>query len=118
MNPNNYISKYGIFSHIINIFINEELCGNEKIIIITSIYNMLNNKEIIKNISGTYFPLTWRVSDENDLFHYYTNGSSFIMSDDAIQKHTIMVMDDIKLILGTDKFYCMITKPISINICI
>ena len=119
MNPyDNYINKYGFFYHILNININDELCYTEKNIIISTIYDKINGKKIIKNILGMDFPLIWRVSNENDLLHYYTNGCGLIMSDYSIYVHTKTVLNEIKQIIGENKFSFMITKPITEKICI
>ena len=115
---NRYISKYGYFSHILNIFINEELCENEKSTIISTIYNTINNIQIDKNILDTHIPLKWRVSDETDLLHYYTSGCVGILSDIAVQEHVKMTLIDISHIIGKNKCSFMITKPITKAICI
>ena len=119
MNPyNDYIIKYGNFSYILNININNELCESEIITITSTIHDILNEKQIIKNIYGTDFPVIWRVSNENDLLHYYTNGCGFIMSDNAIHLHTKMVLNDIRQLINKDKFSFMVTKPLTKKICI
>ena len=112
----NYITKHENFSYILTIIINEELCENEKNIIISTIYNFINDKIIVKNISGNNIPITWRISNEKDLLHYYTNNFCFILSDNLVQDHTKLLLNDITKIIDKDKFNFMITKPISKSI--
>lgn len=115
---NTYITKYGNFTHILNIFINEDLCETEKNTIISSIYDTLNDKQIVKIILETPVPLKWRVSNETDLLHYVTNGYYSLLGDKAIQEHTTLVLNDIRQIIGKDKFSFIITKPLTKSICI
>ena len=81
----------------------------------TTIYDTLNEKKIVKTIYDTDFPVIWRVSNKNDLLHYYTNGCGFIMSDNAIYLHTEMILNDIRNMISKNKFNFMITKPITIE---
>jgi hypothetical protein len=111
-----YINNYGSISHILNIFINDELDETEKNIVISTIYDTIDGKKIVKNIRDICFQIIWRVPDETNLLQYYTNG--FIMSDEAVHEHTKMVMNNIRQIIGKDKFSFMITKPITKKICI
>jgi len=115
---NDYIKKYGNFSYILNVFINEELSETEKNTIILTIYNMLNDKDINKNLSGTPISIKWRVSNEKDLLHYYTDGIGGILSDNAINEHTKKVMNDICKIVDKNKFSYILTKPLTKKICI
>jgi hypothetical protein len=112
---NTYISKYGNISHILNIFVNEDLCENDKNTIMSTICDMLNDKEIY--IFNIHILLKWRVSNEKDLLHYYTDGCG-MLGDKAVQEHTKMVLNDITEIIGKDKFSFTITKPLTKRICI
>ena len=119
MNP--YIKhniKYTQVSHILNIYINTELCESEQNTVISTIYEKLNENNIVKNITGLDFILSWKVSNETDLLHYYTNGCGFIMSDTSVQLHTKMVMNEITQIIGNNKFSFSITKPVTKQLCI
>jgi hypothetical protein len=113
-----YISKYGSFTHILIIFINEDLCETEKNTVKSAIYELLHKKQFIKNILGTDFPVTWNVANENNLLQYYSNGCVNIMSDFAIKIHTDLVLIDIEEKIGEDKFSFLVTKllttPISL----
>jgi hypothetical protein len=93
---NNYISQYGNVSHILNININNELCdNNEKNIILSTIYDIINDKKIVKSISNTNIHVKWRVSDKNDLLFGY------ITSKEAVEK-----FEDIKFL---DSFKNVVT---------
>jgi hypothetical protein len=105
-------------SHILHIFVNNKLCDIEKNIIISSIYDKLNEKQIIKNILGIDFLLIWKVSEDNDLLHYYTNGNGLIMSDKSVYLHIKLVLSEIKETIGKDKFSFTITRPITEKVCI
>ena len=109
---NSHIINHCEFSHILNIFIDDELCENERNTIILTIYNMLNKKKIIKNISDNDFAIIWSVSTEKDLLHYYTNSRDFIIDDDVVYYHTKMVVNDIRQHISKDKVSFMVTKPI------
>ena len=69
----NYIDLYGNFSHILNIKIDKSLSEDEKRIILFDIYDLINEKEIKKNISNTIISIKWRVYDESDLLNYFTD---------------------------------------------
>jgi hypothetical protein len=75
---------------------------------------MLNDKKICE----ITFPLTWRVSSEKDLLHYYTNGNGLIMSDKSVYLHIKLVLSEIKETIGKDKFSFTITRPITEKVCI
>ena len=113
----NYIDKYGNFSHILNFEIDEKLSENDKKIILSNIYDLINEKDIEKNISETYIRVKWRVYDEKDLLHYYTDGYS-ILSDKGFYEHTKLLLNDIKKIKNSDKINIILTKPITKSICI
>jgi hypothetical protein len=112
----NYIDKYGNFSHILNIEINNSLSQDEKNTILYDIYEFINEKNISKNVSNTDISLKWRVYDETDLLHYYTNGN--ILSDQGIYQHTKLLINDIKKINNGDNISVVLSKPVSKSICI
>jgi hypothetical protein len=116
----NYIAQYGNFSYILNIYVNDELSDTEKNTIISTIYNKINEKLIVKNITGNDIPNKWRVSNEKDLLHYYSNGHGGILGDRTILEHTKMIFDDIRQIIDADKdkFTFMITKTLTKSSCI
>jgi hypothetical protein len=115
MEYNNYLTKYGNFNYILKIFINDKLCNDEKTTIVNTIYNILNDKQMKKNVIGTNIKVEWRISDENDLLHYYTDGG--FLNDEGIQHHTKLVMDDIRQTTGNDKFSFIIFKPLTKKFC-
>jgi hypothetical protein len=112
-----YISKYGNFTHILNICIDDELCENEKNTIIYAIYDAINNKQIFKNLLDNNIPITWRISNKTDLLCYYTNCGG-ILGDKLVQEHTKMLLNDIRQILNKDNFSLMVSKPLTKPICI
>jgi len=61
----NYIDLYGNFSHILNIKIDKSLSEDEKRIILFDIYDLINEKEIKKNISKKIISIKWRVLEAN-----------------------------------------------------
>lgn len=113
---NNYLRRYGTFTHILTFFISNELCESDKKDVISSIYNMLNEKEITKfifnNNADVSISMKWRVADETNLLQYYTDGN-VLLSDMGIQAHTKMVLRDIVQHIGNGKFTYIITKPIT-----
>jgi hypothetical protein len=115
---NTYFTNYGEFSHMLTIFINEEICENEKSTIISTIHIMINDKQIDKNILGMCIPIKWRVSNETDLLHYYTNVGG-LLGDKAVQEHSKMVVNDIKHLISKykNKISFMVTKPLTEKIC-
>ena len=112
-----YIDKHGNFSHNLNIEIDESLSEDEKNTILSDIYDLINEKKITKNISNIDFQLKWRVYDENDLLHYYTDGNG-IISDKGIYEHTKLLLNDINKIKNSDKFNIRLSKPLTKSICI
>jgi len=105
----NYIDKYGNFSYILNIKINNSLSKDEKNTILHSIYDFINEKNISKNISNTDITVKWRVYDENDLLHYYTNTND-ILSDKGVYEHTKLLLNDIKQIKNSDNINIVLSK--------
>lgn len=109
----NYIDLYGNFSHILNIKIDKSLSEDEKRIILFDIYDLINEKEIKKNISNTIISIKWRVYDESDLLNYFTD-SNGILSDKEVYEHTKLLLNNIKTIIGaknSDKFIIILSKP-------
>ena len=116
----NYIDLYGNFSHILNIKIDKSLSEDEKRIILFDIYDLINEKEIKKNISNTIISIKWRVYDESDLLHYFTD-SNGILSDKEVYEHTKLLLNNIKTITGaknSDKFIIILSKPLTKPVCL
>ena len=116
----NYIDLYGNFSHILNIKIDNSLSEDEKRIILFDIYDLINEKEIKKNISNTIISIKWRVYDESDLLHYFTD-SNGILSDKEVYEHTKLLLNNIKTITGaknSDKFIIILSKPLTKPVCL
>ena len=113
-----YFNKYGNFSHILNIEIDESLSEDEKNIILYDIFNLINEKHIKKQILNNIdISIKWRVYDETDLLHYYTDGNG-IFADRAINEHTKLLLNDINKIKNSDKFKIYLSKPLTKCICI
>ena len=116
----NYIDLYGNFSHILNIKIDNSLSEDEKRIILFDIYDLINEKEIKKNISNTIISIKWRVYDESDLLNYFTD-SNGILSDKEVYEHTKLLLNNIKTITGaknSDKFIIILSKPLTKPVCL
>jgi hypothetical protein len=116
----NYIHLYGNFSHILNIKIDKSLSEYEKRIILFDIYDLINEKDIKKNISNTIISIKWRVYDESDLLHYFTD-SNGILSDKEVYEHTKLLLNNIKTITGaknSDKFIIILSKPLTKPVCL
>ena len=88
-----YIDKYGNFSHNLNIEFDKSLSEDEKNKILYDIFNLINEKYITKNIANTNISIKWRVYDNTDLLHYYTEGNG-ILSDRGIYEHTKLLLND------------------------
>ena len=112
-----YIDKYGNFLYNLNIEIDESLNEGEKNIILYDIFNLINEKYIKKHISNTDISIKWRVCDNTDLLHYYTDASG-ILSDRGVYEHTKLLLNDITKIKNSDKFKVHISKPLTKSICI
>ena len=112
-----YIDKYGNFLYNLNIEIDERLCEDEKNIILYDIFNLINEKYIKKHISNTDIRIKWRVYDNTDLLHYYTDGGG-ILSDRGVYEHTKLLLNDLNKLNNSDKFKVHISKPITKSICI
>lgn len=116
----NYIDIYGNFSHILNIKIDKNLSEDEKRIILFDIYDLINEKDIKKNISNTIISIKWRVYDESNLLHYFTD-SNGILSDKEVYEHTKLLLNNIKTITGaknSDKFIIILSKPLTKHVCL
>jgi hypothetical protein len=111
-----YIVKYGNFSHILNIEIDKSLSEDEKNIILYDIYDLINEKEIEKNISNMNVIIKWRVYDKSNLLHYYTGGDG-ILGDIAIYEHTKLLLTDINKLKNSDKIKIYLNKPLTKSIC-
>ena len=111
-----YIGKYGNFSHILNIEIDKSLSEDEKHIILYDIYDLINEKDIKKNISNMNIIIKWRVYDNSNLLHYYTGGDG-ILGDVAIYEHTKLLLTDINKVTNSDKFKIYLNKPLTKSIC-
>jgi hypothetical protein len=112
-----YVDKYGNFLYILTIDIVESLSQDDKNIILYDIYNFINDKYIKKHISNTDISIKWRVYDNTDLLHYYTDANA-ILSDKGIYEHTKLLLNDFKKINNSDKFKIHITKPLTKSISI
>ena len=116
----NYIDLHGNFSHILNIKIDKSLSEDEKRIILFDIYDLINEKDIKKNISNTIISIKWRVYDESDLLHYFTD-SNGILSDKEVYQHTQLLLNNIKTITGaknSDKFIIILSKSLTKPVCL
>jgi len=68
---------------------------DEKNIILNDIFNLINEKHIKKYILNNIdVSIKWRVYDNTDLLHYYTDGAG-IFADRAINEHTKLLLNDI-----------------------
>lgn len=112
-----YINKYGNFTHNLNIEIDETLSEGEKNKILYDIFNLINEKYIKKHILNTDIIIKWRVYDNTDLLHYYTDGNG-IIADRGIYEHTKLLLHDINKIKNSDKFNIRLSKPLTKSICI
>ena len=116
----NYIDLHGNFSHILNIKIDKSLSEDEKRIILFDIYDLINEKEIKKYISNKIISIKWRVYDESDLLHYFTDSNN-ILSDKEVYEHTKLLLNNIKTITGaknSDKFIIILSKPLTKPVCL
>ncbi|MCJ7801983.1 MAG: hypothetical protein MUP82_06460 [Candidatus Marinimicrobia bacterium] len=112
-----YISKYGNFSHILNIEIDNSVSEDEKNIILYDIYDLINEKDITKKISNMNIIMKWRAYDNSNLLHYYTGGDG-ILGDVAIFEHTKLLLNDINKVTTGDKLKIYLSKPLTNSICI
>lgn len=119
----NYIRKYGNFSHVLNITIHDSINDpREKQYILSSIYKILNEKVIEKNIFDintniyTNVRIKWRVYDDNYVLQYFTDVGG-IFGDKAVQEHTKLVLQEIHKHVNKDMFSIHITKPVTKYIC-
>jgi hypothetical protein len=114
---NSYIDKYGNFSYILTVKFKNNLRQDEKNTILYDIYNFINEKNISKNILNMDISLKWRVYDETDLLHYYTDGNG-ILSDKGVYEHTKLLLNDIKKLKNGDNINIVLSKPLTKTICI
>jgi hypothetical protein len=108
-----YIAKYGNFSHILQIFIDDQVFEPERTQILHTLHKLLHDVEITKTIMGTPVPIKWRTADDTDLFHYYTDGHNGMFNDEGIRRHSSMLLKDIREAVGRDKVSILITKPLT-----
>lgn len=113
---NSSLRFYANGADILNLFIDENLSENEQNLIISTIYDMIHDKEIEKDICGRNLGIKWRVLDEKNLLQYYTH-SSELLADEGIHMHTQKVLNDIREIVGKNKFSFIITKSITKKVC-
>jgi hypothetical protein len=111
-----YIGKYGNFSHILNVEVDQSASEEEKNIILHDIYDLINEKNITKQISNMNVVIKWRVYDTSHLLHYYTGGDG-ILGDVAVFEHTTLLLTDINKLQNSDKFHVYINKPLTKSIC-
>lgn len=112
-----YTDKYGNFSHILNIEVDNSVSEDEKHIILYDIYDLINEKDITKKIARMNIIINWRVYDDSDLLHYYTGGDG-ILGDVAIYEHTKLLLNDINKVTTGDKIKIYLSKPLTTSICI
>jgi len=109
-----YIEMYGNFLYILNIEIDKSLGKDEKKQVLLDIHDLINEKEITKNISNTNIRVKWRTID---FYHYFTDDNE-ILSDKGIYAHTKLLLNDIKQIRNSDKINIILNKPLTKSICI
>ena len=109
-----YIDIYGNFSHILNIKIDNNISEDVKTQILLDIYDLINEKDIIKNISNTDIILKWRTID---YYNYFTDGNG-ILGNKGVYKHSKLLLNDIRKIRNSDKFNITINKPLTKSICV
>ena len=114
---NNYVNKYGNFSHILTIKLKNSLSQDDKNTILHNIYGFMNEKNINKNISNSDISIKWRVYDETDLLHYYTDGNG-ILSDKGVYEHTKLLFNDIKKLKNGNNIDIVLSKPLTKSVCI
>jgi hypothetical protein len=112
-----YYNKYGNFLYVLNIELEKGIGNDEKSIILSTIYDLLNEKDIEKDILNTNVCIKWRVYDNTDLYHYYTDAYE-IFGDKAVYEHTKLLFNEIKQYINYDKLKIYITKPLTKSICI
>lgn len=112
-----YAKFYYTCPYILNIFIDEQLNESEQTMIVSTIYERINEKEIEKNIAGSIISIKWSVANEINLLQYYTKDSSELLSDQGIHEHTKQVLNDIREIIGKHKISFIITKPLTKQVC-
>ena len=110
---NNYHTNYENVSHILNIFINDDLYYMERETIRSTIYEFINDKQINQKILGQNISIKWKVSNNNkSLLKFYTNVNG-LLGDASVLKHTNLLLTDIRQIINKDKFSILVTKPIT-----
>jgi hypothetical protein len=112
-----YFDKYGNFLYILTVEIAKTLGEDEKNIILYDIFNLINEKYIKKHISNMDISIKWRVYDDTDLLHYYTDGDG-LFTDTAIYQHTTLLLNDLNKIENSNKVNIYISKPLTKSICI
>lgn len=105
------------YSHILNIDIGSELCDDDKNEVASIIYDMINNKVIIKKVLNMNVPITWICSNHNDLLTYHTDVKG-MLGDTAVNEHTQILLNDIRKTINIDNFNFIVRKPLTKQICL
>jgi len=105
--------------YILNLFINELLSEEETKRIIYTINDMIEEKEIEKRLTlfGTNITMRWSLINHSNLLQYYAIDSSGLLSDEGVYEHTKQVLNDVRQIVGKNKFSFIITKPLTRKLC-
>lgn len=104
--------------YILNLFLDEHLTESEKNNIMKTIYDSIHEKEIEKNLYGcTKFVMKWNVFNETNLLQYYGYDRSKLLSNEGLHEHTKMILNDVREIVGKNKFSFIITKPLTKKVC-
>ena len=112
-----YYNKYGNFLYVLNIELENGISNDEKSVVLSTIYDLINEQDVEKDILNTNVRIKWRVYDTTDLYHYYTDAYN-IFGDKAVHEHTKLLCNDIKQIINCNKIKIYVTKPLTKSICI
>lgn len=102
-----YIEKYGYFSHNLIVMIEDDVAHDEKMIIFSKIYDLINNVDIVKNVSNRNVCIKWKVENCSNLDYYYTNCDE-ICDQQTLIGHTRMLLNDILKVAG-DKITILVS---------
>jgi hypothetical protein len=104
--------------YILNVLIRETVPDNDKDQILSTIYDAIHDKIIVKNPRHTPIQIRWYVTSNKSLTHYYCINEG-MFSDIALYEHTRMLLDDIHQRIGReisrDKYDLIVTKPLTRN---